>query len=81
MAMTMTAHRTGIGHAEGIRTSTMSWRKVTARIGKAIVALQEWQERSRERRQLLSLGDNVLKDLGRTRCDAFSEARKRFWQA
>ena len=81
MAMTMTAHRTGIGHAGGIRTSTMSWRKATARIGEAIVTLQEWQERSRERRQLLSLGDSVLKDLGRTRCDVFSEARKPFWQA
>jgi uncharacterized protein YjiS (DUF1127 family) len=61
--------------------STMWWRKATARIGKAVVTLLEWQERARQRRQLLSLDDNVLKDLGTTRCDAFGEGRKPFWQA
>ena len=44
-------------------------------------ALGSWLERRRGRRELLGLPDVVLKDTGVSRCDAWREARKPFWQA
>lgn len=42
--------------------------------------LLEWYERSRQRRQLLSLDDQLLKDIGISRADAEVEASKPFWE-
>ncbi len=42
--------------------------------------LLEWHERARQRRQLLSLSDHMLKDIGISRADAEGEASKPFWQ-
>lgn len=42
--------------------------------------LLEWRERSRQRRQLLSLDDQRLKDIGISRADAEVEASKPFWE-
>ncbi len=39
-----------------------------------------WHERARQRRQLLSLSDHMLKDIGISRADAAAEANKPFWQ-
>jgi uncharacterized protein YjiS (DUF1127 family) len=39
-----------------------------------------WQERVRERRQLLQMSDRLLKDIGLTRVDAMIEADKPFWR-
>ena len=36
--------------------------------------------RDRERRELLSLDDRTLADIGLTRCDALAEAEKPFWK-
>lgn len=43
--------------------------------------LEAWQNRRRERRFLLALGDGALKDLGISRCDAWAEATKPRWKA
>ncbi len=43
-------------------------------------ALRAIYIRDRERRELLSLDDRTLADIGRTRCDALAEAEKPFWK-
>jgi uncharacterized protein YjiS (DUF1127 family) len=45
-----------------------------------ILRLLEWQERARQRRQLLALSDGALKDFGASRADADGEGSKPFWQ-
>lgn len=42
--------------------------------------LMVWQERARQRRQLLELDDRMLRDIGVSRYDAEREASKPFWQ-
>ena len=39
-----------------------------------------WSERLRQRRQLLSLSDQMLNDIGVSRVDAFKECEKPFWR-
>ena len=39
-----------------------------------------WLERIRQRRQLLSLSDQMLSDFGVSRIDAFKECEKPFWR-
>jgi uncharacterized protein YjiS (DUF1127 family) len=39
-----------------------------------------WHERARQRRQLLSLNDHMLRDLGLTRADVMAESSKPFWR-
>lgn len=45
-----------------------------------IIRLLEWQERARQRRQLLALSDGALKDFGASRADAEGEGSKPGWQ-
>ena len=40
-----------------------------------------WLQHSRERRQLATLSDNMLKDIGVSRADVDGETSRRFWQA
>ena len=42
--------------------------------------LLEWQERSRQRHQLASLSDHLLRDIRLSRADIMAETTKRFWQ-
>ena len=39
-----------------------------------------WQERARERADLMTLDDRALKDIGLTRCDVERVAVKSFWR-
>jgi uncharacterized protein YjiS (DUF1127 family) len=39
-----------------------------------------WSERVRQRRQLLSLPDHMLKDIGVSRFDVLKECEKPFWR-
>jgi uncharacterized protein YjiS (DUF1127 family) len=39
-----------------------------------------WNDRARQRRQLGELSDQMLRDIGLTRADAWAEADKPFWQ-
>lgn len=54
-----------------------SWRRVLER---ACDRLLSWQERSRQRHQLASLSDHMLRDIGLSRADILAETTKRFWQ-
>jgi uncharacterized protein YjiS (DUF1127 family) len=40
-----------------------------------------WQQRARDRRQLESLSDYMLRDIGLTRADVYAEASKPFWRS
>ena len=42
--------------------------------------LLAWHERSRQRHQLASLSDHLLRDIGLSRADIMAETTKRFWQ-
>ena len=43
--------------------------------------LGRWSERRRQRRALLQLDDNLLKDIGLSHADAWQEANKPFWRS
>ena len=47
----------------------------------AVSTLRIWHQRARTRRQLLTLEDQLLADIGVSRADAVHEASKPFWQA
>lgn len=40
-----------------------------------------WHERGRQRRQLITLSDDALRDIGITRSEALGEALKPVWRA
>jgi uncharacterized protein YjiS (DUF1127 family) len=46
---------------------------------RAFDRLATWQQRAYERRQLRMLDDHMLHDVGLSRADVESEARKPFW--
>lgn len=48
---------------------------------RAVQAPVDWVARARDRRQLMSLSDSMLKDIGVSRADAEHEFEKHFWQA
>jgi uncharacterized protein YjiS (DUF1127 family) len=48
---------------------------------RVVCALLTWRERARQRRNLASLDDRMLKDIGIDRATARKEADKPFWQA
>lgn len=43
--------------------------------------LQLWHRRKRQRRKLMQMPDDILKDIGISRVDAYQESRKPFWRA
>lgn len=45
-----------------------------------LATLLRWQERHAQRRALLALDDDMLKDIGLSRAEAWQEASKPFWQ-
>jgi uncharacterized protein YjiS (DUF1127 family) len=58
-----------------------SWTGAVAVVDKFVTTLLDWQERARQRRQLLSLDTAALKDFGRSRADAAAEGERPFWRA
>lgn len=58
----------------------MATRDIGPYIGKMSERIAEWQERKTQRRQLLSLDDRALRDIGISRADAEREYRKPFWR-
>ena len=66
-----------------VHPTTRSPREIAAaaldRFSALLIALLEWQERARQRRQLLALSDGALKDFGASRADADGEGSKPFW--
>ena len=64
----------GAGRKARQRTS---W---TRTVQHAVHLLLTWQQRARDRQQLQSLSDYMLRDIGLTRADVFAEASKPFWR-
>jgi len=56
-------------------------RGLAARIKRLRDLLTLWRQRSYERQALAGLSDQLLRDVGITRCDAMNEASKPFWRA
>ena len=57
-----------------------SWAAIGAAVERAATMLLDWQERARQRRQLLSLDAAALKDFGKSCADAAGEGGKPFWR-
>jgi uncharacterized protein YjiS (DUF1127 family) len=53
----------------------------TGRLRRGLETVRMWRERARGRRQLLTLDEHVLRDIGITRLQAETEAYKPFWRA
>jgi uncharacterized protein YjiS (DUF1127 family) len=50
------------------------------RLLRAVDLLLTWRERARQRRQLRSLNDRMLRDIGIARADVLAESSKPFWR-
>jgi uncharacterized protein YjiS (DUF1127 family) len=59
------------------RDQGWSWASGVQRL---VTLLLTWQQRAHDRRQLQSLSDHMLRDIGLTRADVFAEASKPFWR-
>jgi uncharacterized protein YjiS (DUF1127 family) len=62
------------------RSRVRQARSWSGAVGRAIDLLLVWQQRARDRRQLESLSDHMLRDIGLSRADVFAEASKPFWR-
>ena len=73
---TLAQHPPGLGAARAL-----GWARSGLRLlERAADLVLGWQERARQRRQLETLSDHMLRDIGLTRADVLAEATKRFWQ-
>jgi uncharacterized protein YjiS (DUF1127 family) len=60
--------------------STWRPRRGPARFAAAFVMIRRWIERTRQRRALAGLDDQMLRDIGITRVEAARECDKPFWR-
>jgi uncharacterized protein YjiS (DUF1127 family) len=51
-----------------------------SRVFRAVLTLEAWLDRRRQRQALMELDDHILHDIGVSRADVESEAKKAFWQ-
>ena len=84
-AMQMEACRAGAaGEGSALRTrgarAAPAWQKLGAALGEVGRRFDEWQRRARSRHELMALGDDVLKDMGLGRSEAYREYSKPFWR-
>jgi uncharacterized protein YjiS (DUF1127 family) len=49
-------------------------------LNRIVATLREWRQRSRERAQLATLDDRMLRDIGVNRGDVWREINKPFWR-
>lgn len=61
----------------GLMRLAWSWSRAA---GRAIDLLLIWHQRARDRRQLESLSEHMLRDIGLSRADVYAEASKPFWR-
>ena len=61
------------------RSHSSSWIPAGAAIGHIVRTLMAWHDRAHERRQLFSLSDHVLNDIGRSRADLASSMPRAVW--
>ena len=69
------AHDANLGH--GLSVVLASTLKAVAW---AADRIDEWQARARSRRELMTLDDRTLQDIGMSRGDAYMEYSKPFWR-
>ena len=82
--MTMITDRIAHGSPENCHSANPRaslWAVAGSAFGNLATTLLDWQERARQRRQLLALDDAALKDFGRSHADAAHEGDKPFWRA
>jgi len=72
-AVAASADRAGSRPADPVRAA---WEAAFAAIDTVLC----WQERARQRRQLLEMDDRLLSDIGVTRAEAEAEFEKPFWR-
>jgi uncharacterized protein YjiS (DUF1127 family) len=71
------AHRsTGLGGSRMVRSARLGLRAIE----RACDLVLSWQARARQRHELQSLNDHMLRDIGLTRADVMAEVTKPFWQ-
>jgi uncharacterized protein YjiS (DUF1127 family) len=75
--MSTTQARPACAARRGLLREAWAWSRA---VGRAIDLLLIWQQRARDRRQLESLSDHMLRDIGLTRADVYAEASKPFWR-
>ena len=66
--------------ARGDRTSAGLAAGFARSIAAVVKTVDGWRARARQRQQLLSLDDHMLRDIGLTRSQVLFEVRKRPWQ-
>ncbi|MBF8748886.1 DUF1127 domain-containing protein [Pseudomonas monteilii] len=64
------------GHVSSIQQPAFSFSSLWHRL---LQRVTRWQQLYRQRRELASLGDETLKDLGLSRADIMQEAERPFW--
>ena len=70
------------GHSLTPRRQFGAWLKAAdLGLARALDRLLDWQDRARQRRQLLGLSDAALKDFAASRADASAEGSKSSWCA
>jgi uncharacterized protein YjiS (DUF1127 family) len=71
-----------MAHVEAVhRAPSLSPAVSRHRLAGLSALVNEWRRRARSRRELATLCDRCLRDMGVTRYDADREARKPFWLA
>jgi uncharacterized protein YjiS (DUF1127 family) len=70
--------RTG---ARPARQLDISLKGFSASIVSAMDTVLDWQDRARQRHNLLAMDDHLLRDIGVSRADLENEAAKPFWRA
>jgi uncharacterized protein YjiS (DUF1127 family) len=56
------------------------WSTADGRLAAVVEQLLAWHDRTRQRRALRRLSDDMLVDVGISRSEALQEARKAFWR-
>lgn len=70
-----------MAHAIGYPLGQASATLPGAHTGLGLAVFSTWYQRYVQRRELLDLDDHMLADIGITRAEAESEARRPFWVA
>lgn len=63
---------------EGVKSKTVFFR-VSSRLRSICRKLLRYRQLAAQRRQLATLNDEALKDLGLSRADVYQEVRRPFW--
>jgi uncharacterized protein YjiS (DUF1127 family) len=67
--------------ARPARRLDISLKGLNTMIVSAMDTVLDWQDRARQRHNLLEMDDHLLRDIGLSRADLENEAAKPFWRA